>query len=420
MMDKKTFRSIAHLLILAAVLALVVVYFSTVQSGLKKLWGLLMPLILGIVFAYLVDIPAKWMEKRVFGKLKSPLAARVIAVFISLIFFLVLITGVLILLLPQLGLAVRQFSTNLPVLYQDTVSSLEQFMHTRPELSQGFSIIEGYINTFVENLKSSSPKIADYALSILGGAINGVVNSAIALVFSIYLLFGKRRLLSQLAYLMERFIPEKYCRKIVHVKLIANRTFGKFFTGQFVEAIILGSLCTLGMLLFRFPYALTVGSVVGMTAIIPLVGAYLGGAIGFVLLFNQGIRRLSCLYSFWLSSNSSKVISSTQGSRYLRWTTRGMGIYCSHSRRRPLWYSWHSVWCTVCCNHLSVAENREGPRDFHCLIHKPFDKKATDMCNATELDIILLSRCVSSRAVIVSKVSNLSNTCSNYVHIWYV
>ncbi|WP_319756682.1 AI-2E family transporter [uncultured Sphaerochaeta sp.] len=290
MMDKKTFRSIVHLLILTAALALGVVYFSTVQAGLKKLWGLLMPLILGIVFAYLVDIPAKWMENRVFGKLKSPLAARVIAVFISLIFFLVLITGVLILLLPQLGLAVRQFSTNLPVLYQDSVSSLEQFMHTRPELEQGFSIIEGYINTFVENLRSSSPKIADYALSLLGGAINGVVNAAIALVFSIYLLFGKRRLLSQLTYLMERFIPEKYCRKIVHVKVIANRTFGKFFTGQFVEAIILGSLCTLGMLLFRFPYALTVGSVVGMTAIIPLVGAYLGGAIGFVLLFNQGFK----------------------------------------------------------------------------------------------------------------------------------
>nr|WP_321305544.1 AI-2E family transporter [uncultured Sphaerochaeta sp.] len=290
MMDKKTFRSIVHLLILAAVLALVVVYFSTVQAGLKKLWGLLMPLLLGIVFAYLVDIPAKWMEKRVFGKLKSPLAARGIAVSISLVFFLLLITGVLILLLPQLGLAVRQFSTNLPVLYQEAVSSLEQFMHTRPELSQGFSIIEGYINTFVENLRSSSPKIADYALSLLGGAINGVVNAAIALVFSMYLLFGKRRLLSQLAYLMERFIPEKYCRTIVHVKVIANRTFGKFFTGQFVEAIILGSLCTLGMLLFRFPYALTVGSVVGMTAIIPLVGAYLGGAIGFVLLFNQGYQ----------------------------------------------------------------------------------------------------------------------------------
>jgi predicted PurR-regulated permease PerM len=163
-------------------------------------------------------------------------------------------------------------------------------MYSRPELIQGFSIIEEYVTTFVENLRSSSPKIADYALSLLGGAISGVVNATIALVFSIYLLFGKRRLLSQLAYLMERFIPEKYCRKIVHVKVIANRTFEKFFTGQFVEAIILGSLCTLGMLLFRFPYALTVGSVVGMTALIPLVGAYLGGVIGFVLLFNQGYQ----------------------------------------------------------------------------------------------------------------------------------
>ncbi len=290
MMDKKTYRSIVRLLWIAALLTLAVVHFSLVQAGVMKLWRLLMPLLLGIVFAYLVDIPAKWMERKVFGKLKKPLASRVLAVFISLIFFLALITGVLVLLIPQLGLAVKQFSTNLPVLYQETVSSLEQFMQTRPELEQGFAIIEEYVNTFVENLKASSPKITDYAFSLLGGAINGVVNGAIALVFSLYLLFGKRRLLSQVRYLMDRFIPNKYCQTIIHVKIVANRTFGKFFTGQFVEAIILGSLCTLGMLVFRFPYALTVGSVVGMTAIIPLVGAYLGGAIGFVLLFSQGFQ----------------------------------------------------------------------------------------------------------------------------------
>ncbi|MGH0052406.1 MAG: AI-2E family transporter, partial [Sphaerochaetaceae bacterium] len=230
-MDKKTFRSIVQLLLVAAVLTLAVVHFSTVQSGLAKLWGLLKPLVLGIVFAYLVDIPAKWIEKRFFGSLKKPLAARVFAVLISLVFFLLLIIGVLVLLLPQLGLAVKQFGTNLPVLYQETLSSLEQFMQKRPELEQGFSLLEGYVNTFVGNLKDSSPRIADYALSFLGGAISGVVNGVIALVFSLYLLFGKRRLLAQLRYLMERFIPEKYCKKILHVKVVANRTFGKFFTG---------------------------------------------------------------------------------------------------------------------------------------------------------------------------------------------
>jgi predicted PurR-regulated permease PerM len=67
-------------------------------------------------------------------------------------------------------------------------------------------------------------------------------------------------------------------------------SFSKFFTGQFLEALILGTLCTLGMLLFQFPFALTVGSVVGMTALIPLVGAYLGGAVGFVLIFGQSLR----------------------------------------------------------------------------------------------------------------------------------
>lgn len=298
-MDKKTYQSVLKLICLAAFLALVVVYFSTVGSMIKKIWGLLSPLALGIVFAYLIDIPTKWLETHLFRRLKRPSVGRVLSILVSLFLFLLVIACILVLLLPQLGVALKQFGTNLPVLYQESVQSLDEFVQSHPELAQGYTVVQNYINTFMETIKAITPKIPDYAISIFGGVVNSVLDTAIALIFSLYLLFGKKRLLEQLAYLLKRFVPEKHSKRVFQIRRVANSTFGKFFTGQFLEALILGTLCTLGMLLFRFPYALTVGSVVGVSAIIPLVGAYIGGVIGFVLIFGQGLK-LAILFLVFL------------------------------------------------------------------------------------------------------------------------
>ena len=289
-MERNTYQKILQLLVIGAVLALLVVYFSSVLNACSFVFSLLKPLLLGFVTAYMVDIPAKKLEICFRKRIKRPMVARSLAALISLCLFLLLIAGVLVLLLPQLGLAIRQFSVNLPVLYQKSARSLEQFMSRRPELQQGFTIIETYVNTAIEEFKASSPELADYTLSLLGGAISGIATSLVALIFSLYLLFGKHRLVHQITVLGKRYIGEQHYQKLLVMLQVANRTFSKFFAGQFLEAIILGSLCTVGMLLFRFPYALTVGSVVGLTALIPLVGAYLGGAIGFVLIFGQSLR----------------------------------------------------------------------------------------------------------------------------------
>ncbi len=87
--------------------------------------------------------------------------------------------------------------------------------------------------------------------------------------------------------LFEKYLPKKLNMKIYYILDIANSTFASFFTGQFIEAIILGSLCSLGLFIFRFPYAPMIGSVVGFTALIPLVGAYIGGAFGFCMILTQ-------------------------------------------------------------------------------------------------------------------------------------
>ena len=102
----------------------------------------------------------------------------------------------------------------------------------------------------------------------------------IAVIFALYLLAGKERLGRQFRALADTYLPACFCDRLWYVLATAHDTFTKFFVGQFTEAIIIGVLCTLGMLLFRLPYAPMIGTLVGATALLPVVGAYLGAGIG--------------------------------------------------------------------------------------------------------------------------------------------
>ena len=120
-------------------------------------------------------------------------------------------------------------------------------------------------------------KYSDALLGALGGT---VMQSFIALIFALYLLAGKDRLNRQFHALADTYLPERFTRRLWYVLVTAHDTFTRFFVGQFTEAIIIGVLCTLGMALFRLPYATMIGTLVGATALLPVVGAYLGAGIG--------------------------------------------------------------------------------------------------------------------------------------------
>jgi predicted PurR-regulated permease PerM len=118
-------------------------------------------------------------------------------------------------------------------------------------------------------------------------------NLLVSLVFAIYLLLSKDKLVGQLERIQQAFLKESLRRKINYTLSVANESFTSYISGQFTEAVILGSLCTLGMWIFQFPYATTVGVFVGVTALIPVVGAYLGAAVGgFLILMVDPLKAL--------------------------------------------------------------------------------------------------------------------------------
>lgn len=116
----------------------------------------------------------------------------------------------------------------------------------------------------------------EYVVDIAAKVSSALMNIAIGLVFSIYILYNKEKLKEQAGRLVRAWFPSTFSRGLAHVAYVCSQSFKRFIAGQTVEAIILGSLCTVGMFLLRLPYAPMVGALVGVTALIPIVGAWTG------------------------------------------------------------------------------------------------------------------------------------------------
>jgi predicted PurR-regulated permease PerM len=113
---------------------------------------------------------------------------------------------------------------------------------------------------------------------------SGIVTAFLSIIFAIYMLASKEKFIRQTGKVMNRFLNRKTVLTVTHVGRVLNRSFKRFIVGQCTEAVILGVLCVVGMWIFRFPYATMVGALIGITALIPVAGAYIGAGVGALMI----------------------------------------------------------------------------------------------------------------------------------------
>ena len=253
-----------------------------------------LPLALGGVIAYIANILMSFYERKIRCKAKLWQKAKR-AVCMLLAFATVAVTLVLLsqLIIPQL---VSCFSVLIDAL-PGAIGSLYNW------LEETFSIsawMQGKVDTLPSgetDWQSTINKVGSVLLNGVGGAMNavialtssvvdGVITLFLSLIFAIYILLGKETLASQFDRLMKRMFGEARCKKVEAVFHILDDCFHNYIVGQCLEAVILGSLCTVGMLILRLPYALMIGALVGVLALIPIAGAYIGAAVGAVMIFS--------------------------------------------------------------------------------------------------------------------------------------
>lgn len=285
--NRKNITKYGLLIVLVLVL---LIYPTQVYTIFLNLLGVMMPLILGAVLAYVLNILCVKLEKHFFPNTKwhwLQKSRRGIVILIALVIVILVMTGVFRLVLPQFISALTRFFKSIPALVTD-ISDFAQKLNSHSAVPDQLKSID--INwtsvqaKVMKFLTSGVSGVFGSTVKIVTGVAKGLFNFILAFTFAIYILATKEKLGLQVDKASRAFVKEKHLKKIKYVLRVTNQMFSSFIVGQVTEAIILGTLCALGMFIFKFPYALSVGAFVGITSLVPILGAWAGGAVGFLLI----------------------------------------------------------------------------------------------------------------------------------------
>ena len=268
---------------------------GAVFNVISQVLGLIMPLLTGVVLAVILHVPMRFFERHLWTASKHPRAQKLrrpVSFLLALIIILAVFTGVIWLVIPELGEALAIVASGVTDLINQLSVMSETEIAEHPFGRLLLSIDWDSVLKSIENwIKNESGAIFDFAFDTVASLVGGIVDFFIAFVFAVYILFNKDTLSRQARRLVRAWLPEGFGRWLVHAASVANDTFRNFISGQSLEAIILGSLCTIGMWILTIPYAPMVGALVGVTALIPVVGAFVGGAVGaFMILTVEPIK----------------------------------------------------------------------------------------------------------------------------------
>ena len=259
-------------------------HIGNIANAVFWLMGVAKPLWIGCILALVLNAPMSVIESKALRKVYR--GKRPLAILLSLLLISGIFIGVAFLVLPELlnaiTLLVEIISNGLDQMAAlDNSSALAQ-----TPLADFMGKIDwlGLKNQLESWLKEESGALVGRAMGAAGSLVSGVVTFVIGLVFAIYILSGKKKLKTQACRLLRVWLPNRLSETLIHVASVCSGTFKMFIAGQATEAIILGTLCMIGMMILRIPYAPMIGALVGVTALIPIVGAFVGTIVGAVMI----------------------------------------------------------------------------------------------------------------------------------------
>lgn len=295
--DEKT-KNYFLLITYAIVLAYVFLNLDTVWNVVVTIIDLIKPFIIGICIAFVLNIPMKFFEEKVVGKLtkeKSKLK-RPLSLIITIVVLVGLIIGLMTFVIPQLAESCSTLVKNVP----EYVDSLEKFMNKNINSKELLSsdVIEEVYNkilsmgqNIIKIIGQVAGTIVSHALDITMGVTSTIINIVMAFIVSIYILLSKEKLSNQIKKILYAYMKKENVIKFLKVSKIANIKFTNFVRSQVIEACILGLLCFIGMKICSMPYALLISTIIGVTALVPIFGAFVGAILsGFIVLMVSPIK----------------------------------------------------------------------------------------------------------------------------------
>lgn len=295
--DKKTLKNL--FLVAAGCILVWWLISDTARVGAFFAWGwrLISPFVAGGCIAFIFNVPMRAVERQL-TEVKSAGARRALAIWITLVLLVLIVAFVVLLLIPQVEMTIESLVATLPKFFGQAVDKIMLFLDENPEIEEWVS---EHINlqqfeqelTKLENIDwpAALQKIASFAgnsvstivgsaFSAIGNVTSALINAFLSIAFAFYSLSRKEILARQGRRLLYSVLPEKFSDEVIRVLRLTNSTFSNFISGQCLEACILGCLFAVAMLIFDMPYIPLVSVIITVTALVPIVGAFIGCIVG--------------------------------------------------------------------------------------------------------------------------------------------
>lgn len=275
------------------VLFLCCTYWKTVAGFLAKILSAATPLFIGLAIAYVLNILMSFYERHYFasksGKKIVQKSRRPVCMFASFLTLCLIFLLVIRLVIPELVSCVQLLVAEIPPAIEKLLESgwvqelfPENFLDKYENVDWA-GLMEKAIQLFRSGISSATGAV----VNAVSSAVSAIVTTFISIIFAIYMMSGRDDLQRQTKKLMKRYLPEKWEKRIGHWLSVLNDCFHRYIVGQCTEAVILGVLCIVGMLICQFPYAAMIGTLIGFTALIPVAGAYIGAGVGAIMILTQ-------------------------------------------------------------------------------------------------------------------------------------
>ena len=303
-LNKSNMKKIMLLIILGISFYLGLKNIYRISDFFNAVINLFKPVLLGLAFAFILNVLMRQIEVHLFAPLnrrytkKWPKFRRPMSILVTLVILLGIIFLILLIVVPELVRTITSLTNNIPTFFNKLQSDIWLLSNKYPQLGE-------YLNKINIDWANISQMLALYGQKTASSIVNSTVsfttnifNTAMTLVLSfviaINILQQKEKLNKQTKHVMSAYLPQKFAEKLKRLFSLSNRAFSNFIAGQCTEACILGTLCFIGMNIFRFPYAILISVFVAFMALIPIFGAFFSAVLGALL-----ISVVNPIQAFW-------------------------------------------------------------------------------------------------------------------------
>ena len=291
-LERKKTKTILLIITFTILLYLGLQNIGVVAEAVKFLVRLLSPFIIGLCIAFIVNVLMRALEERVFAfmgrskrrfvrKLRRPLC-----LVLSVLIILGMIAFLLIMIVPEIQRTVQTIANSMPtyiVEAQNWVNSMADRLELPWEIVSDINWTKA-VSAVTSYLQEHGASIFNTTIGVTTSVFVGLFNFILGFVFAIYLLMQKEKIGGQFKRLLYAYIKKERVDKFLSVMSLAQNAYSRFVTGQLTEAVIIGVLCFIGMLIFSMPYATLISTLIAFTALIPMIGAFIGTAVGALLI----------------------------------------------------------------------------------------------------------------------------------------